>query len=345
MLPRFALFALLVLAGCSGGGGPSSGSGGPPIAGTPAPTPSSPPASTPPPPAVSPAPVEREVAPLATNAAISRNFAVHVAVTPPASVTPRGKLLVMLPGSGTPASPYRLILRTAAASGVHAVALTYPNDQTVADICAGPGTDCPGDVRREIITGEDRSSRVAVSQADSIEGRLRALIAYLHATYPTEGWDSFLFGGNPDWQRIIVAGHSQGAGHAAYVGKLRLVERIGMFGGPGEAPGTSWLDLPAVTPPERMYGLAHQADELVSLPLALGNWDRLGLSAFGSSVVVDGQSAPYGGSRMLVTALAPVPVRGVAAPNHSAMIVDALTPLDGSGAPILAPVWRAMLFP
>lgn len=343
MVPRFALVALLLLAGCSGGGGQSTGSGSTPTSG--APTPGPPPASTPPPPVVSPLPVERDVAPLATNPAISRNLAAHVAVTPPASATLRGKLLVMLPGSGTPASPYRLILRTAAASGVHAVALTYPNDQTVADICAGPGPDCPGDVRREIITGEDRSSRVAVSPADSIEGRLRALIAYLHATYPAEGWDRFLFGGNPDWQRIIVAGHSQGAGHAAYIGKLWLVDRVGMFGGPGEAPGTSWLDLPAATPPERMYGLAHQADELVSLSLALGNWDRLGLSAFGGSVLVDGQGAPYGGSRMLVTAVVPTPVRGVAAPNHSAMIVDALTPLDGTGAPILAPVWRAMLFP
>jgi hypothetical protein len=285
------------------------------------------------------------VAPLATNPAISRNFEVHVAVTPPGSVAARGKLLVMLPGSGTPADPYRLILRTAAASGVHAVALTYANDTTVADICVGPDPDCPGDVRREIITGEDRSSRVAVSGADSIEGRLRALVAHLHANYPTEGWDRFLFGGNPDWQRIIVAGHSQGAGHAAYIGKMYLVDRIGMFAGPGDAPGSRWLDLPAVTPAERMYGLAHQGDELVSLSRALANWDRLGLPAFGPSVVVDGQSPPFAGSRMLLTAVVPRPVPRVAAPNHSAMVVDALTPLDGSGAPALAPVWRTMLFP
>ncbi len=59
------------------------------------------------------------------------------------------------------------------------------------------------------------------------------------------------------WDRIVVGGHSQGAGHAAFLAKEHNLAGIIIFAGPGDfvtgrgpAP---WLYEENVTPSERMY--------------------------------------------------------------------------------------------
>ena len=98
----------------------------------------------------------------------------------------------MLPGTGGQPRFYRLILRTGAARGLHAIGLSYPNDRAVDDLCgAGAVASCSGETRREIITGIDASPAVTVDPANSINGRLQALLVWLHATNPSEGWNRF----------------------------------------------------------------------------------------------------------------------------------------------------------
>jgi hypothetical protein len=247
--PRFltTFCAALALVSCGGGSGPAA----PPVAVvTPAPTPVPSPTPTP---APSPASIERDVLPALTDPALTLALSAHFTVKPGATITPAGKLFVMLPGTGGVPRFYREIVRAGATRGYYGVGLTYPNDISVGDRCA-PSTDpdCAGKIRREVITGEDASPLISISRSESIAGRLTSLLGYLERIYPGEGWGQFLIGGQPDWAKIVVAGHSQGGGHAAYMAKLFSLERAVMFSAPGDtglAPGSNatWYTLPNAT--------------------------------------------------------------------------------------------------
>jgi hypothetical protein len=293
--------------------------------------------------------VVREIAPAATSPQITTNLSSHFAINPAPAVTPRGRLFVMLPGTGAVPAFYQQILRVGAARGYHTIGLTYPNDMAIELTCGGsPSGDCTALARREIITGADVSPLVAVNSANSINGRLTALLTYLQAQYPGDGWGQFLVGGTPDWSRISVGGHSQGSGHAAYMGKLVALDRVAMFSGPGDnfaGAVAPWLSQPGPTPAARHYGFTHSGDTLVPYPLALATWNALGLGASGPPTNIDGALAPYANSHQLVTGAAPNLTVPNIAPEHSATVVDAITPVTAQGAFVFQPVWEYMLFP
>ena len=339
-----SLLALgIVFALTSCGGDTSGGGAAPPV--VIAPTPPVTPPPPPPPPTV--ASTERDVAPATTNPALTDNLSAHFAINP-APAAAKNRLFVMLPGTGGVPRNTRLIVRAGAARGYHSVGLTYPNDEAVGTICsASVRPDCAGEVRREIITGADTSPLVAVTQPNSIVGRLTALLSYMQATYPLEGWSQYLVGGAPNWSQITVAGHSQGAGHAGYMAKLYVLDRAVMLSGPGDVgngAGTPalWITLPNATPAARQYGFIHRADELVPVALAEFNWSQIGLGAFGTSVSVDGSAAPYGDRRQLTTNVA---ITGASSSAHGATVVDVRTPLTAGGEPLYLPVWNYMAFP
>ncbi|MFM7404031.1 MAG: BPSS1187 family protein [Erythrobacter sp.] len=338
------LACCLALAACGGGDGAPPPTSFPPPSPTPTPTPT---------PTPRPASVERNILPADTSSAITTNLAAHFVINPDPQVAPKGRLFVMLPGTGATPAVYRDIVRTGAGRGYHALGLTYPNDEAVERLC-GQSTDpdCAGRVRREIITGEDTGPLAAVNAANSIITRLTVLIQFLDRNFPAEGWGQFLTGGQPDWSRITVAGHSQGGGHAAFFAKLLTLDRTVMFAAPGDsgvAPGTAapWLSLPNVTPPARQYGFIHVDDPLVRIATAARGWEVIGLGAFGPLTSVDGASPPFGNARQLTTALQPNPnpIGPSASPPHGAPVVDAVTPRDAQGRPVYAPVWIYLAFP
>ncbi len=347
---RSGLILLVALAVAACGGDASGGGAGP--APMPAPAPAPTPTPTPSPTATATAAsVERDILPLTTNPAITSNFSAHVAINPNPAVAARGRLFVMLPGTGGLPRFYRLILRAGAARGYHTIGLTYPNDRAVDELCgAGAVASCAGETRREIITGIDASPAVTVDPANSINGRLQALLVWLQATYPNEGWDRYLRAGVPDWSLITIAGHSQGAGHAAYMAKLYEFNRVALFAGPadvGPVAGTfaAWLDLPPLTPAQRQYAFGHAGDELVPFAFLQANWSRLGLAAFGPSASVDLVPPPYGNAHQLFTSLPPANAATIFAPAHSSMVLDAVTPVAADGSPVFRPVWEYMAFP
>lgn len=317
---------------------------------TPAPTPTPSPTPTPTP---TPASVERDVLPASTNPAININLSAHVAINPNPAVAARGRLFVMLPGTLAVANTYRLILRTGAARGYHAIGLTYPNDNAVEGQCAASqDPNCAADLRREIITGSNTSTLTAVDQANSIIGRLEALLANLAARFPNEGWGQYLVGGRVNWALVTVAGHSQGAGHAGFLAKLELLDRTVMFSGPGDTGTTagspaSWLSFPNVTPLSRQYGFTHVGDTLAAFSTVSSNWATIGLGSQGALTSVDGASAPFGNSHQLTTNAAPNPnpTGPSASPTHGAPVVDAVTPLTAQGTPLFEPVWIYLAFP
>ena len=320
---------ILVLTAACGGGSPASA-----------------PSQAPAPPSVT-----RLIAPSVTDPAISTYLNAHVAINPDPAVPARNGLFLFLVGTGGQPQNQQLIQATAAARGYHALGLMYPNTPSVGSLCdASSDPDAHWNVRREILTGQDLSPLVAISPTECLEHRLAALLAYLAAAYPAEGWGQYLSAGAISWPKVTVAGHSQGGGHAAVLGKLHPVARVVCFSSPADwrsavnLPAT-WYALPGATGADRVFGFSHEQDELVTLPLVLANWSALGLDAYGATVSVDASAPPYAASHRLTSNLPHAVAAAYPAPFHSAPVVDAVTPKLGDGTPAYRPVWIQLCFP
>lgn len=337
-----AITTVLALASCSDSGGSVAS---PPV--TPAPPP------PPPPPPPVPASVEREINPATTNPALTANLSPHFVINPDPAVAAKGRLFVMLPGTGAVPRTYREIVRVGASRGYHSLGLTYINDDAIEALCgSSPVPDCAELARREVINGESVSPLVSVDPANSITGRLQSLLVYLDRTFPNEGWGRYLVSGQVDFSLVTIAGHSQGAGHAGFLAKLRDLNRVVMFSGPtdsGIAPGSAnpWASFPNVTPAARQFAFIHTADPLAPIGTVSANWDAIDLDLFGPLTSVDGATAPFVNSHQLITSIPPNPnpTGPSASPPHGAPVVDAVTPRDAQGSPVYRPVWIYLAFP
>lgn len=327
-----SLLLVVPLAACGGGG--SAGSGALPAS----PLPTATPTSTP----VSPASVTLStVTPSSTESGIDPSYdAAHYFSAP--VVTPQNKLFVFLSGTGGVPRDYQDILREGAVRGYHVIGLTYVDGTEVNAYCSG-ATDpaCWGNVRSEIIYGNGTSNLLTVSPANSIVGRLSALLTYLSTAYPSENWSQFLSGGTPAWSKIVVGGHSQGAGHAAYLAKAQNLAGVCVFDSPDDgnlsAGPASWLSQPNTASTTGMYGFTNQDDAIASFSGVTRNWSLIGIP--GSPQDVDGIQPPYGGSHQLYTV---VPA-SVTSDTHGFTIIDYATPSQ-NGIPVYTPVWDTICF-
>lgn len=173
--------------------------------------------------------------------------------------TSNGLLLLSLGGTNSLPSDLDALDRVAVGMGFQVLALDYPN--SVISTAARESTQ-PEAFRRfreEVVTGAPVSDLVEVDRANSLEGRLVALLRYLGPE-----WSEFLRDGEPVWEKIVVAGHSQGSGHAAYLGKAHPLKGVLVLAGPQDtlADGSpaEWLSMPGLTPPDRFFALLHKDD-------------------------------------------------------------------------------------
>jgi predicted esterase len=220
------------------------------------------------------------IRPSEVDAATRRFDDVHyVAFDRPAPATP---LVVFMAGSGGRPENMAPIINFVADQGFRAVGVSYPTAQAVVQVCASrPDPDCSGDFRRKRIYGEGDFDLIDDAPDEAIVHRLTLLLRHLDRLHPTENWGAYLDGDAPDWSRIIVTGHSQGAGMAAYIAKREPVARVVLFSSPWDhSPGPTlapWLQNPGATPPERWYGVYHR-DENTAALLAQA-YVRLGIPA------------------------------------------------------------------
>ena len=265
----------------------------------------------------------RSVDPGATDDGIRAGDPPHSYV--PAVGSANGRLFVLLPDVGARPEDYGDILRNAAAGGYDAIGLSYINDVRTLELCSRATDDrCQEDVRLETIFGEDHGARVDVSPADSIISRLVALLIYL-------GWEDYVAAGEPVWSAIVIAGHSEGAGHAALIAGLERADRVILFSGPEPAP---WTLAPRATPAEREFAFAHVDDPLFrTFPRS---WTNLAIP--GPPTNIDARSLPYGDSHQLVTSVPPADGNA-----HDAPVVDTATPRDADGLPVYRDAWCLVL--
>lgn len=281
----------------------------------------------------------RSVKPSDTDPATKQAESDHVVMVPAAGNGQ--KLLVFLPGTNGKTDKVSLFLETAAESGYLVVSLDYPDKDAAAECKNEVG--CFADMREEIIEGVDKSPKVNVGPADSITHRLVALLDYEAKTAPNEGWSAFVANGQPAYEKIAFAGHSQGGGHAAFIAKKHQVARVLMFSSVcdaleqnGKLVAASWVN-DHVTPIERYWGFDHVKDKFATH--IEKTWPAMGMEKTGLRTSVDGAAAPYGGSHQLTTAIPEKDGQNA----HTCVVTDGLTPKGADGTPAFKPVWRVML--
>jgi hypothetical protein len=289
--------------------------------------------------------VEHRALPSDTDPAITNFNLAHIAFI---NTNERLNTLVLfLPGSDSSPHSYTNFVMTAAEMGYHALSLMYPNSPLINQDCTNTPADCDchGKARMEVLTGTNFSPVVEVNRASSIENRLIKALQYLEAHHPGENWTQYLNGASILWTNVIVAGHSQGAGHAGFIAKKHSVVRCGMFSDndwcySANAPA-NWLSEPGATPVSKVFGFVHALDTLAVSNQVVANWQAYGLTQFGGIHFVEEEGGPpFGGSHTLMTRLNPNQQGPIA--YHDAPVVDHATPVSGVGYAFME-VWEFFL--
>ncbi|MEM6345303.1 MAG: hypothetical protein AAF927_15535 [Bacteroidota bacterium] len=259
----------------------------------------------------------------------------------------RNQLLVFFGGTSSSPRLYQAFPQFAALEGYHVVNVAYNNSPSV-QVCSGdPATECFERLREETWQGRNTSTRIFINEVHSAENRLRRLIQYLHEISPDEAWDQFFEGEEIQYDRLVMAGHSQGAGLAAYVGRQERVARVIMFSGPNDyselyEEAAVWAEGDYETPVNRYYGLLHIEDEIIPFARQYAFWERLGLIALSDTVLVDGKTAPFEGSHALYTNVRPARNLLPLGKYHNASVVDQYLRKE-EGEYVMAEVWRYLL--
>lgn len=220
----------------------------------------------------------------------------HYALEP--AGTARGLLVVYMSGSfGIPSGavndPDDNVYTQLAGAGFHVLSLAYRSTATVGSMCAGLDT-CFGPTREALLRGTPMEGQATTGLDDLREDegilpRLDAALALLAAARPEAGWDAFRTeGGSVDerivWSNVVAAGHSQGGGHAAYIGRLFPVHRVVQLASTcDEVDGVAaaWTRSPdtfATSPADAYVGFASPLDTTVC-PAHATVWEALGLDA------------------------------------------------------------------
>ncbi len=222
------------------------------------------------------------------------------------SKTHLNKLLLFIGGSYSVPKNYNLICDHAANIGLDVISLSYPNNVAAATLGSSSDKFVFDKYRDELSFGNPVSDEVSVDVLNCISTRATKLVLYLKTTYPDQNWGQYLTISNTlQWNKIVVSGHSQGSGHACYLGKKNLVDRVVMLSGPNDYHGffssaANWLTVAGSTPLTKQFALLHAQDEIVPFANQVVNLKGLGLlTSAQSPTLTDNLSSPYSNARAL----------------------------------------------
>ena len=195
-----------------------------------------------------------------------------------------------------------------------------------------------GKIRLEAATGQNFSPLVDIPEHDGIMERARQLVLHLAQEHPAGRWEQFI---TPDgaalrWaESVIVSGISHGSTTAARLAKHQELNRVVLFSGPRDQ-FDSWHGFPSATPTERYFAFTHVEDGGWPDHYAR-SWSMLGLGEHGDLEDVTQLSAPYNGSRTLIST---ADVGGDAGVAHTTVVPGGSSGKDEKGGYIYEDAWR-----
>lgn len=173
-------------------------------------------------------------------------------------------LLITIAGTNSIPSDFQAFSETATSVGYSVIGVDYDN-HIISTTCKAHEDDlCFDYFRREVVLGEAQSPLLKISRANSIKQRIHDILKLLVQEHPSR-FAGFIVDNQIQWERIVVAGHSQGSGHAAYLSKFVPLRGVLLFAGPQdrfekETRSVQWLRTPSRTAPERYFAFLHVHD-------------------------------------------------------------------------------------
>jgi dienelactone hydrolase len=200
-----------------------------------------------------------------------------------------GRFVLHIVGTGSDPQVDIAVSRRMCALGFVVLAPMYVNDKDARSVC-GADAACFEGFRREIVQGGDSIPGVAVDVANSILNRVSTMAAKLSGTEPAYAQFTALRSAiaSGDFSKIVLSGHSQGSGHALYLGREYAAERIVLLAGPSDRVPTpsnavaTWIAGFAVrskTPSARLFGFVSEDDGIQGFDNIANTWDTLGMPA------------------------------------------------------------------
>jgi len=193
-----------------------------------------------------------------------------------------------------------------------------------------------GDYGATHFTDSGSAFWVEVKPENSITARLGKLLQYLDNQNPGNGWGDLYVGDTapkPMWENIYVMGHSQGAGHAAYLGAAKKILGASMLSGPQDEcidcpVGTDfWIDGKYKT--KTQYTAFASGDEPL-YPVMTDNWLRMkeaGATTWGEPTDVDFALTPVDAcASPLVTHVKYAPTSTCGGKEHCSTAIDDSVP-------------------
>ena len=245
-----------------------------------------------------------EISPNQTDGAYSLGDAKHLILRN--KTTHLDKLVVFIGGTNTTPNNYKDICNHIATIGYDVIDLAYPNKVAAYTLSSNTDPNVFDFYREEICFGISASNYVAVDLLNCIGTRATKLMLYLKNNYPEQKWSQYLTPSNTLlWDKIIVSGHSQGAGHACYLGYKKNVHRVVMFSGPNDYSTyfhdtANWLKTNSITPINRYYSLLHKKDEVISFNYQVKNLRSIGILLENENPAqADNSIAPYSNKHSL----------------------------------------------
>lgn len=167
-----------------------------------------------------------------------------------AAKTSGSKVLITIGGTNSRPSDFRNVHMWAHDMGYNVVGIDYENEVSSTVCQSSTDYSCYDEYRSEIAFGQPMSDLVRVNERNSIAHRILKLFLHLR-------W-------SVDWEDVVLVGHSQGAGHVAYLAKYFNVSRVIMTGGPHDyypnhGPA-NWTLERGETHPSRFYSFLHWKD-------------------------------------------------------------------------------------
>jgi hypothetical protein len=259
-------------------------------------------------------------------------------------VESKEKLVVFLSGTDSYPQHYQLFSQTAASLGYHVVNLNYPNGVGVIKCFDDADENCFQKFHEEVIFGNPVSDFVEVDSTNSIYGRTLKLLQYLTQEFPEQGWGQFHESGILKYEKLVMSGHSQGGGHAAYFAYRFPIDRLIMFAAPNDYSEkydrpASWFRSEFATSSERFFGLIHKRDEIVSSAYQYAIWKDMQLLAAYDTISADHGS--FSNHHGLVTDYDPNPDANPRLKHNVPVRDNAMPP--GSNGDQLKSVWKYLL--
>jgi hypothetical protein len=206
-----------------------------------------------------------KIMPHETDAAIAQTSPAHW-VMRSSQLKNEAPLLVWLSGTnGTPENGPALFYRTVLDQQFSLIALSYNSTPAVSQVCVNRTlqkmSDCAARFRQQRVWGDAPSSLINDQAQDAIVARLSKLLQHLVKVEPDAHWETYLQGNQPKWERIVLAGQSQGGGMAAYLAQTRSVAGLIVFSGGWDKRSqeeiADWYARPSVTAPSRWFATYH----------------------------------------------------------------------------------------